>query len=97
MKLQTANYNFENFKKIDKYQQKIDYAQKIAKKEAGSLNIESCEFVDVYSQAYLNAYEEKKKKIKNAEKVKNAVFGCFALICGFVSVILLSTTKKQKI
>jgi hypothetical protein len=94
MKLQTANYNFENFKKIDKYQQKIDYAQKIAKKEAGSPNIESYEFVDVYSQSYLNAYEEKKKKIKNIEKVKNAVLGCFALIFGFVSVILLSTIKK---
>lgn len=94
MKLQTANYNFENFKKIDKYQQKIDYAQKIAKNEAGSPSIESYEFVDVYSQSYLNAYEEKKNKIKNFEKIKNVVLGSFALICGFVSVILLSTNKK---
>lgn len=96
MKMQTVNYNFENFKKIDKYQQKIDYAQKIAKKEAGSPNIESYEFVDVYSQSYLNAYEEKKNKIKNVEKVKNVVLGGFALICGCVGVMLLSKTKKFK-
>lgn len=83
----------KKLKKKTAIKKKIDYAQTIAKKTVSAPNLESASFVDSYSQTYLDAYDNKKNKIKNFNKIKNAVLGSFALIGGFILIVICSKLK----
>lgn len=97
MNIAPAKFDFKRFKKEEKYQQKVDFAQKSASKIAVSPNIGASEFLDVYSQSYLEGYEEKKHKIKKFERVKNAFLGTLALIGVAVMFMILSAISKNKV